>query len=177
MQKISEMTQTRLYYLKNVLGICSVMGDLSLDPFSKSDHGQLYYQAQNHGKVLFMTSSFEDHLQLLHSEELQLLEKIIIALKLSFSNVDIVTWAIDRNLFSMESLKKVLQGHQYQYIFYFGTEGLSLVTQKQKSLHQEISEGNVSFFVTLHPQEMLQKPEIKKEIWAGLQKVISNLPR
>lgn len=173
------MTEARLHYLKNVLGIHSVLGDFSLNAQStlEPECDELSYQIQNHGNILFLAASLKNRQRQFLVEELQLLEKIIVALKLQFSKVDMAYWNTSIQSFCKQNLKKHLQAKSYDYVFYFGSEGTKLFGLHEDALNKEFVDGKERFFITLHPQEMLQKPESKKEIWNGFQKIIPHLPR
>lgn len=160
----------RLQYIKNVLGIKSVIIPRDFAPkySSEIEPCEFFFQTLNQGPVLFL-SNFEDKKDKNYSvEELQLLEKIIVALKLNFQKTDIAK--VKAN--SRSQLVNDLKSKNYSYIFLLG-EGIS------KLFHQknEFTDSSLKFFPTFHPQEMIENPELKKDAWAGFKSIMENLPR
>lgn len=172
----------RLQYIKNVLGIKSVIIPRDFAPKYSSEkvpgsfllssvqscENEFIFQTLNQGPVLFL-SSFDDEMNKNFSvEELQLLEKIIVALKLNFQKTDIAKVKVN----SRSQLVSDLKSKNYSYIFLLG-EGISkLFNQKN-----EFTDSNLKFFTTFHPQEMIKNPNLKKDAWAGFKSIMENLPR
>src|SRR3990167_8501367 len=82
----------RLQYIKNVMGIKSVI--LPIDYVAKMSSKvavpcDFSFQTLNDGQVLFLSHFEGDKDKNFTVEELQLLEKIIVALKLKFEKTDI----------------------------------------------------------------------------------------
>jgi hypothetical protein len=165
----------RLHYLKNVLGIHSF---IAAEDYSQATATELefFFQTQNKGNVLFL-SAFDEHESSNFSvDELQLLEKIIVALKLKFSHVDIAQVPLSQVPRSSQALAQVLEEKNYSYVFLLG-EKIAESFQTKNWLNSEVKVQNISFFSTFHPQDMLQKPDLKKDAWRGFQSILQHLPR
>jgi hypothetical protein len=158
----------RLQYIKNVLGIKSVILPKDFRGSSAVGAIEFSFQTSNQGPVLFL-SHFEDENDKKFSvEELQLLEKIIVALKLNFQKTDIAKVKAS----STSQLVNDLQSKNYSYIFLLGED-----ISKQFGQKNEFTDSGLRFFPTFHPQEMIQNPELKKNAWAGFKSIMENLPR
>ena len=166
----------RLHYIKNVLGIKSVMVPEGYSPQAQEtmEPLELVFQTFNQGQVLFL-AHFESDLDKNFSvEEMQLLEKIIVALKLNFSKTDIakVKLSASKNIQSKNELIEELKSKKYSFIFLLGNEISSLFQNKNF-----FKENGLEFFTTFHPKEMIQNPDLKKEAWTGFKGIMENLPR
>ncbi|MES2769693.1 MAG: hypothetical protein V4596_11170 [Bdellovibrionota bacterium] len=164
-------TQTRLQYIKNVLGIKSIIIPEGYQPkariFSQNPM-EFAFQTFNNGQVLFLSSFAEEKDKNFSVEELQLLEKIIVALKLKFEKTDIAKVKHA----SKSQLALDLKSKNYSYVFLLGETISSLFQRKN-----QFEECGVNFFATFHPQDMIQNPDLKKEAWNGFKVIMENLPR
>lgn len=164
----------RLQYIKNVLGIKSVIipeGFVSksfLKSAAQEELPQFSFQTFNQGPVLFLSDFKGDKDKNFSVEELQLLEKIIVALKLNFQKTDIAK--VKTNSRSM--LVNELKLKNYSYVFLLGEGIIKLFGQKN-----EFTDSGLKFFSTFHPQEMIKDPDLKKDAWAGFKSIMENLPR
>lgn len=159
----------RLQYIKDVLGIKSVIIPEGLAAQAQ-DNVAFSFQTFNEGPVLFLSDFKEDGDKNFSVEELQLLEKIIIALKLDFQKTDIAKVKTD----SKSQLAKALKSKNYSYVFLLG-EGISKIFGSVGST--EFTDEGLKFFSTFHPQEMIKNPDLKKDAWAGFKSIMENLPR
>lgn len=160
---------TRLQYLKNVLGIKSIIIPKNyVAKLSVSEPTEFVFQTFNEGQVLFL-SAFETATDKnFNVEELQLLEKIIVALKLKFEKTDIAKVKVK----SKNQLVADLKSKNYSYVFLLGSEISDLFQQKN-----EFQESGIKFYATFHPQDMIKNPDLKKEAWFGFKGIMENLPR
>lgn len=128
------------------------------------------FQTFNAGNVLFLGRFTNKQNRNFSIEELQLLEKIIVALKLKFEKTDIA------NVFtnSKPHLIQQIKDKNYSYIFLLGEEMHSLFGTSSNS---QLEEDGLKFFSTFHPAEMIQNPELKKDAWAGFKSIMESLPR
>jgi hypothetical protein len=160
---------TRLQYIKNVLGIKSVIIPKDyVAKISTDSAAEFSFQTFNEGAVLFLSHFKKDEDKNFSVEELQLLEKIIVALKLKFEKTDIAKVKVS----TKERLVADLKSKKYSYIFLMGKEISDLFAQKN-----EFEENGVKFFATYHPQDMIKNPDLKKEAWFGFKNIMENLPR
>jgi len=161
----------RLQYIKNVLGIKSVIIPEGYTPkkrVASAEPQEIAFQTFNKGAVLFLSSFSAESEKNFSVEEMQLLEKIIVALKLNFSKTDI---AKVKNANKAE-LTESLKSKNYSYVFLMG-ESISSLFNK----NGEFEDSGIRFFPTFHPQDMIQNPDLKKEAWNGFKGIMENLPR
>lgn len=161
----------RLQYLKNVLGIKSVMIPEGYTPPKvdlPQNPNEFSFQTFNKGSVLFLGSYTAELDKKFSVDELQLLEKIIVALKLNFQKTDIAKV----NASSKVELANDLKAKNYSYVFLLGNDISQLFGRKG-----QFEESGVKFFSTFHPQEMIKNPELKKEAWGGFKTIMENLPK
>lgn len=134
--------------------------------FSK-DPQEFSFQTFNKGAVLFLSDYTNDKEKNFSVEEMQLLEKIIVALKLRFEKTDIAKVKNASKTELIESLKS----KNYSYVFLLG-ETINLFNKTG-----EFEESGVRFYPTFHPQAMIQNPDLKKDAWNGFKSIMENLPR
>ncbi len=163
----------RLQYLKNVLGIKSIIVPENYEakrPVAEEVPAEFSFQTFNKGSVLFL-SLFENEKERNYSvDELQLLEKIIVALKLKFEKTDIAkVKTTSQGQLLMELLSK-----NYSYVFLLG-DGIQSFFRSQQNTQFEA--GGLKLFSTFHPKDMIQNPDLKKEAWNGFKSIMENLPR
>lgn len=166
----------RLQYIKNVLGIKSVIIPEGYTPKQRAaptleskpaEPQEFSFQTFNKGAVLFLSEYSQDAQKNFSVEEMQLLEKIIVALKLKFEKTDI---AKVKNANKSE-LTETLKSKNYSYVFLMG-EGINLFNKKG-----QFEESGIQFFPTFHPHDMIKNPDLKKEAWNGFKGIMENLPR
>lgn len=163
----------RLQYIKNVLGIKSVIVPENYEPLVIEERPlEFSFQTFNQGQVLFL-SHFEGEKDKTFSvEEMQLLEKIIVALKLKFQKTDIAKV----NTYSKTQLTSELKNKNYSYVFLLGDEMAKIFDQKNDQKNEFVFE-DLRFFTTFHPQDMIQNPDLKKDAWMGFKSIMETLPR
>ncbi len=170
---------TKIDYLKNVLGIKSIMLPINYEPstvsnsqdLARQETVEMSFQTRGGGGVLFLGSSSGDSQETFTVQELQLLEKIIVALKLRFEKTSIAK--IQKT--PREALLSYLQENQFSYIFLLDSGVTALFPESH--LNEEVVINNMRLFNTFHPKEMIDNPELKKDAWAGFKKIMENLPR
>lgn len=166
-------SNVRLQYLKNILGIKSIIVPENYAPRVAvvEDHPtEFSFQTFNKGSVLFAATFEDDKNKNFSVDELQLLEKIIVALKLKFEKTDIAKVKAS----SKNQLITDIKSKNYSYVFLLGENILSLFKQKQNT---QFEQDGVKLFATFHPQEMIQNPDLKKEAWGGFKTIMENLPK
>ncbi len=164
----------RAQYLKDVLGVRSILipEDVASQPSAlirnQESSLELKYQTFNEGPFLFV-SWFED--QNKHSiEELQLLEKIIIALKVPFQKTSIAVLQAEKSLLSLASVRKVTQG--YPYVFLLGQVWSELL---KINYGEERTIENQTYYLTFDTKDLMENPENKKMAWNQFKLIMPKL--
>lgn len=162
-------SNAKLHYLKNVLGIKSLIVPEGYHPraIENDSRVELAYQTFSGGNVLFLGKGVQKNFSI---EEMQLLEKIIVALKLKFEKTDI---ANVKCLSKVVLVKELLQ-KSYSYVFLLGDDIHSLF---RVGINSEFEENGIKFFSTFHPSQMIENPDLKKEAWAGFKSIMESIPR
>jgi hypothetical protein len=158
----------RLQYIKNVLGIKSLIIPKNFVAKMPAQTTEFSFQTLNEGPVLFLSHFEGDADKNFSVEELQLLEKIIVALKLKFEKTDIAKVKTS----SKAQLVADLKSKKYSYVFLMGEKLSQLFNQKN-----QFEESGLKFFATFHPKDMIKNPDLKKEAWFGFKNIIESLPR
>lgn len=180
-----ETSKIRLKYLKDVLGIKQVLISDQLRALHK-ERAELEAtmvvassttEVQSYNLIFQVNSKDADVLFLSHQrslsiEEMQLLEKIILALKIPFNKVDIAH--VQESLYSKEGVSKTLQNSCYKYVFLQGEE-LSRALSNSNWFGSVYEFNTVKVFTTFHPQDMIRNPDLKKEAWTFFKTIIPTL--
>lgn len=163
----------KIKYLKEVLGIRQVlvsqaMSEKVVAPVNARHSLELLFDTQNpQSEVLFLSEKAA-----LGIEELQLLEKIIVALKIPFQKTDIAY--LNNSIEDKSQLIDFLSSKNYRFVF---IQGQDLATHfSANSWFGNTFEFNgITFFTTFHPRDMIQNTDLKKEAWSFFKSIISKI--
>lgn len=164
----------RALYLKNVLGIQNVI--LPKDHATAPAIGvtapslDIQFQTFNEGPFLFL--NYKDSQDSLDVEEMQLLEKIIVALKIPFHKTSIATTQGEFSQISLESLKGVTAG--FEYIFLLGevwSSVVQLVCGEQRNIEKQI------FYSTYDLKSLIENADYKKLAWGQFKQIMPELQK
>lgn len=164
----------RVDYLKNVLGIKSVMLPKNFEKSTTSltpTPIEVAFQTRGNGPVLFLGQFQKQTEAAFAIDELQLLEKIIVALKLRFEATCIAKVA----QVTPENLFQFLNENQFSYVIVLGNSFDHILPETK--LNEEVVINNIKLLNTFHPREMIDNPDLKKDAWVGFKKIMENLPR
>lgn len=166
---------TRVQYLKDVLGIRSVLmpEQISTPQIAgiveqAQPVAELQYQTFNDGPFIFVSWSEEQKKYSI--EELQLLEKIIFALKIPFQKTSIAVLPIEKSMLTLSEIRKVTRG--YPYVFLMGQVWSELL---KISYGEERTIENQTYYLTFDPKDLMENQDNKKTAWNQFKQIMPNL--
>lgn len=170
---------TRANYLKEVLGVQSVLvspaesiiaPETALSEINTSQDLKLEYQTFNEGPFLFL--GWSDLNSKLNIEEFQLLEKIIVALKIPFQKTSIALVQIEKSLLSLSQVVQVTRG--YSFVFLMGDVWMDLF---QLRFGQERVLDGQTFYSTYDVRSLIENSDNKKNAWNQFKLIIPKLQK
>jgi hypothetical protein len=176
MSSVSVHSQVvRANYLKEVLGVQSVLVSpvqsakaITHAADNTTPELKLEYQTFNEGPFLFL--EWSDLNSKLNIEEFQLLEKIIVALKIPFEKTSIALVQTEKSLLSLSQIVQATRG--YSFVFLMGgiwSEYFQLKFGQERVL------DNQTFYLTYDLKSLLENAENKKNAWNQFKLIISKL--
>lgn len=165
----------RANYLSEVLGVQSVLVSpaQTIEPKTQvadnmSPELKLEYQTFNEGPFLFL--GWSDLNSKLNIEEFQLLEKIIVALKIPFQKTSIALVQTEKSLLSLSQIVQATRG--YSFVFLMGdiwSEHFQLKYGQERALE------NQTFYSTYDLKSLLENAENKKNAWNQFKLIMPKL--
>lgn len=111
----------------------------------------------------------------LHGEADQLLEKMLLAMKLKPNEVAMATWQADANLAVPEEIAQLANSAGTRPIVVFGGQASAQSIAETTALGEWGVWGDSRILATYSPRELLQSPDQKRLAWVHLQAVMKHL--